>query len=122
MRRLEATIDRIEECRLATGQVLTVVTLSVSYLQALQFEQLLNVGRPQTAKRRKHRQPATPPRELKTWLRLDDGSRVRVDATLAMSAPLDAPAQLTLLSPPEGIAKGQQIGMEIEESDSRRPI
>jgi hypothetical protein len=117
--RLIATIEKIDVVQLRAGQDLTVLELSVSYLEALQFQQLLQVDRPTIAKRRKHRTAVPPPRELKTWLRLADGSRVEVDAALGMSAPLDAPATLTLLTRPDGLAVGREIEMEINQQEAR---
>lgn len=96
---LTATVVQVERKTLRGGEMLAIAQLDVSYLQVLQFQAPLNQNRP-TAKR-KRRQQGLPMSDLvqEIWLISAAGEENQVEATLAMVAPLDAPACISLHSP-----------------------
>lgn len=103
-----------------SGQEVMLVTLDVSYLELLHFERLLSADVPPAAKRRKRREPVQVRRVLQTWLQRADGTRWQLTATLGMSAPLDAPATLSVSASP-ALAVGDVIELQIVEEASAPP-
>lgn len=113
---LTANVTRTELLRLDKERQLVLADLDVSYMQLLHLDRLLAPSQVKLRKRRKKRiAPAN--RVMKIWLRQSSGERIVIPGSIAMTAPLDGPATVSLeVANPELISVGSMLEFEVCEA------